>query len=128
MKKLILLSVLLFSQYSFSNCTVYAPVKDFNVAGYVINFDFTKMLNDKGYSEVYSENEANYLLTVEGIEQEGRFHKAQSVMTLSDFNQNVIATTTNSVTCFTMSCAVSDYAKSFRKAYQDLSKKLPTCR
>lgn len=55
---------------------MYVPVKEFNNSGYSIRFDFTKLFSDKNYTEVYSVEESDHQLLIEGVEREGNFHRA----------------------------------------------------
>ena len=103
-------------------CRVFVPVKIFDNSGYSIRFDFTKIFSEKGYTEVASSEEADHVLLVEGEEGMGNFHKAIAMIKMDDLLVE------ESVTCFTQYCGISDYAKSFNKAYKTLNKKLPVCR
>lgn len=119
-----LIAAILFSIAStaMANCRVFIPEKEFlHDSGYSIRFDFTKMLSDKHYAEVTSMDEANYILKLEGIEQETRIHRAVSRMEIGEIKVE------ESVACFTQYCGISDYAKSFNKSYKKLSKLLPAC-
>lgn len=122
MRFLLSIVVTLFSFSAIANCHVYAPEKEFNASGYPIMFDFTKMLEAKNYHEVYSPDQADFLLTIEGIEFEGpRFHRAEAIMKLGDYKVD------ESVVCLTQFCGVSDYGKAFSKAYKKLSALIPKC-
>jgi hypothetical protein len=105
-----------------ATCRVFVPVKIFDNSGYSIRFDFTKIFSEKGYVEVASGEEADHQLLIEGEEGTGNFHKAIAMIKMDDLLVK------ESVTCFTQYCGISDYAKSFNKAYNTLNKKLPTCR
>ena len=122
MRFLIIASILL-SQVALAvaNCQVYIPEKEFYNSGYVITFDFTKMLHDKNYTEVYSPEKADFVLNLEGIEQEGRFHHAVAVLEMGSYKVR------ESVTCYTQLCGVSDYGKAFNKSYKKLSALIPVC-
>ena len=122
--RLLIVATILFSMTSTSmaNCRVFIPEKEFlHDSGYSIRFDFTKMLSDKNYSEVLSSDEADYVLKLEGIEQETRIHRAVTRMEVGSIKVE------ESVACFTQYCGISDYAKSFNKSYKKLSKQLPAC-
>ena len=122
MRLVLLLASMLFSFSIMANCNVFIPEKEFNASGYPIIFDFTKLLESKNYLEVYSPEQADLWLTIEGVEFEGpRFHRAQAIMKLGDFKVD------ESVLCLTQFCGVSDYGKAFRKAYKKLSALIPQC-
>lgn len=104
-----------------ANCRVFVPVKEFDNSGYSIRFDFTKLFSEKGYSEVFSADEANHLLLIEGDESEGNFHKAIGMMKMNDLLVK------ESVTCFTQWCGISDFGKAFNKTYKSFAKKIPAC-
>jgi len=123
MRYMLLLASFFISFSVLANCNVYIPEKEFNASGYPIMFDFTKMLEAKNYQEVYSSEQADLWLTIEGIEFEGpRFHRAQAIMKLGDYKVD------ESVLCLTQFCGVSDYGKAFNKAYKKLSALIPICR
>jgi hypothetical protein len=119
-----MLALFLALQISAANaaCRVFVPVKIFDNSGYSIRFDFTKVFSEKGYTEVASSEEADHELLVEGEEGMGNFHKAIAMIKMDDLLVK------ESVTCFTQYCGISDYAKSFNKAYKTLNKKIPVCR
>ena len=121
--RLILIALVMLSQVveAQDNCQVFVPVKYFSNSGYGITFDFTKMFHDKNYSEVYSPDEADLELNLEGIEQEGRFHHAVAVMEMGHYKVQ------ESVICYTQFCGISDYGKAFNKAYKKLSQTIPAC-
>lgn len=119
--RLLIIALLLLSQVAHADCRVYAPTKVFYNSGYTITFDFYKMLNDKKYSEVYTSEEADFVLKVEGIEQEGRLHKAVAVLEMGPYKVQ------ESITCFTQLCGISDYGKAFSKSYKKLSALIPVC-
>jgi hypothetical protein len=122
MRFLIIVSILLLHiAQAVATCQVYVPEKEFYNSGYVITFDFTKMLNDKNYTEVYFSEDADYVLKLEGIEQEGRFHHAVAVLEMGNYKVR------ESVTCYTQLCGVSDYGKAFNKSYKKLAKLIPAC-
>ncbi|MBA2404096.1 MAG: hypothetical protein H0V66_04940 [Bdellovibrionales bacterium] len=122
MRWLIIASILLTQvTLAYANCQVFVPVKEFYNSGYVINFDFTKMLSEKNYKEVYSASEADFELKLEGIEQEGRLHKAVAILEMGAYKAQ------ESVTCYTQYCGVSDYGKAFSRSYKKLSKLIPAC-
>jgi len=122
MRSLIIASVLL-SQAALAqaSCRVFIPVKEFHNSGYTLNFDFTKMFHDKNYLEVSSAEEADLELKLQGIEQEGRFHRAVAVLEMGAFKAE------ESIVCYTQNCGISDYAKAFNKAYKKLSAIIPAC-
>ncbi len=121
MRFLVIITTLLQSAIAFAECRVYVPEKEFNNSGYTINFDFTKMLHDKNYLEVSSAEEAEYELKLQGIEQEGRFHRAVAVLEMGAYKAE------ESIVCFTQNCGISDYGKAFNKAYKKLSSIIPHC-
>ncbi len=122
MRFFLILISFLFSLTAIANCRVYIPEKEFNASGYPITFDFTKMLEAKNYHEVFSPEQADLLLSIEGIEFEGpRFHRAEAIMKLGDFKVD------ESVLCLTQFCGVSDYGKAFSKTYKKLSALIPKC-
>lgn len=122
MRILLVLSVfILQASYAAANCRVYVPVKEYNNSGYSIRFDFTKLFSDKNYTEVYSVEESDHQLLIEGVEREGNFHRAVALMKMGETQVN------ESVVCYTQYCAISDYGKSFSKAYKKFAKILPTC-
>lgn len=119
--RILVIAVLLLSQLAHADCRVYVPEKEFHNSGYTITFDFYKMLNDKKYSEVNTPEEADFVLKVEGIEQEGRLHKAVAVLEMGPYKA------LDSVTCFTQLCGISDYGKAFSKSYKKLAALIPVC-
>jgi len=84
-------------------------------------FDFTKMLEDKNYHEVYSPDVADFVIKIKGVEELGRLNKAVTTIELGSFAAQ------EPVTCFTQFCGISDFAKSFNKSYKKLSKILADC-
>jgi hypothetical protein len=122
MRFAIIVSSILFSLTALANCKVFIPEKEFNYYGYIINFDFTEMLSKKNYKEVYSAEESDLLLSLEGIEFEGRnFHRAKAILALGDYKVE------ESVLCLTQFCGLSDYGKAFSKSYRKLSALIPYC-
>lgn len=105
-----------------AQCRVHVPVKDFlHESGYSIYFDFAAIFDRKGYQEVEDASLADHVLLLEGMEIEGRFHRAQARFLFGDlevFTRRV---------CLTQYCGISDYAVAFRKAYRSLDKKIPPC-
>ena len=61
------------------------------------------------------------LSIIEGIEQEGRLHKALAVMEMGSYKAQ------DSVTCFTQLCGISDYGKAFSKVYKKMAALIPVC-
>lgn len=104
-----------------ASCQVYAPIKEFSNSGYTLYFDFTKMLEDKNYHEVYSPELADFIIQIKGVEVLGNLPKAVTSIELGSFKAE------QSVTCFTQFCAISDFAKSFTRSYKKLSELLPDC-
>lgn len=104
-----------------ASCQVFVPVKEFDNSGLSIRFDFTKLFSEKGYTEVYSNEEADYALVVEGSETESTFHKAIGVFQMGDLLVE------ESVTCYTQWCGISDFGKAFNRAYKKFSNKLKVC-
>lgn len=122
MKVLLILSMMLVSNLAFAQCKVFVPEHIFyHDSGYSINFDFYSLLHPRGYSEVESPETADHILRVEGLEVEGRLHKAQATLSIDDIKVTEVQT------CFTQFCGISDYAKAFNKAYKKFSKQLPAC-
>jgi hypothetical protein len=119
MKKIILISLFLFPIITFGNCKVYIPEKEYLHAGLTIRFDFTKMLQDKNYTEVFTPNEGHsWEIHVRGEEPtRNRFNYAEGSLILAniDGTEKVFK---GSVICFTQYCAISDFGKSFNKAYK----------
>lgn len=121
MKKILFLTVFLATNL-WANCGVYIPVKTYyHNAGYEITFNTDKLLGEKGYFEVNHPEDAQFVLLIKGEETEGTFHKAVTKMTLGSYEG------THSVTCFTQSCAVSDFIRSFNKSFKKLEKSLKRC-
>lgn len=119
---LILTIVLLMTSTAIADCRVFIPEKEFlHDSGYSIRFDFTKMLTDKKYTEVSSPEMADYILTLGGLEQESRIHRAVTRMEMGEVRVE------ESVACFTQNCGISDFAKSFNRSYKKLAKKLLDC-
>lgn len=122
MKVLLILSTMLLTNVAFARCKVFVPERIFHHdSGYSINFDFYSLLQPKGYSEVESPEAADLILKVEGLEVEGRLHKAQATLAMDTLSVTEVQT------CFTQFCGISDYAKAFNKAYKKFSKQLPAC-
>jgi hypothetical protein len=113
--------ILLLSLRVNASCQVYAPVKEFNNSGYTLYFDFTKMLENKNYYEVYSPELADFIIQIKGMEVPGYLPKAVTSIEMGSFKAG------QSVTCLTQFCAISDFAKSFSRAYKKLSQILPDC-
>lgn len=105
-----------------ASCRVFVPVKEYYNSGLTIRFEFTKLFSEKGYTEVFSSEEADHLLLIEGDESEGNFHKAIGMIKMDDLLVK------ESVTCFTQWCAISDFGKAFNKSYKSFAKKLPACK
>ncbi len=118
---LISLVVLLLSNQLEASCQVYAPVKEFSNSGHTLYFDFTKMLEDRNYHEVYSPELADFTIRIEGIEVLGQLPKAVTSIELGSFKAQ------QSVTCLTQFCGISDFAKAFTRSYKKLSNLLPDC-
>jgi hypothetical protein len=127
--KTILLIAILFPILAHSNCKVYIPEKEYLHAGLTIRFDFTKMLQDKNYTEVFSPNEEHsWEIHVKGEEPtRNHFNYAEGSLILVNEDGTEKAFK-GSVICFTQYCAISDFGKSFRKAYTQLAKTIPACR
>ena len=122
MRSLIIALVLLYqAPLVQANCRVFVPEKEFYNSGHVITFDFTKLLQDKNYVEVYSAGEADLELRLRGIEQDGRFHRAVAVLELGEYKAS------ESIVCYTQNCGISDYGKVFSKAYKRLTAIIPRC-
>jgi hypothetical protein len=108
-----------------SDCLVHIPEKVFYHHGYTINFDFDSLLKSKGFFET-TDRSAPGKLIMEGIEQEGRFHRA--VGRLEFFFKGESFKAEESVVCLTQLCALADYAKAFNKSYKKLSGIMPSCK
>lgn len=122
MRKYLMGFLLFFSVNAFSNCSVFIPEKKFyHESGYAINFDFTSLIESKGYSEVFSPEFASSVLTIKGVEIRGRFKKAEASISIDQL------TVTESVVCLTQMCSIFDFNKAFRKTYLKLEKSLPFC-
>lgn len=122
MKAILVLFAALILNAAHAGCNVYIPERVFyHDSGLTINFDFYALLKDKGYVEVGDATSANHTLKIEGRELMGRFRKAQGIISMGELRSEHITT------CLTVACGISDYAKSFQKAYRDFSKKLPGC-
>jgi hypothetical protein len=129
MKNLIFSILILFPLIAQSNCKVFVPEKEYVVAGLGIQFDFTKLLTDKNYTEVFSQNEDHsWEIHLKGEEPtRNHFNYAEGSLILVN-QDGTEKSFKGSVICFTQNCAISDYAKSFKKAYAQLAKALPLCR
>lgn len=122
MKVVLLLALALLSAHSQAGCKVFIPDPVFyHDSGYSINFDFYSLLKDKGYEEVNERSSADHVLQMEGVEVEGRLHKAEGNLSMGSLRVS------HRTTCFTQFCGISDYARSFQKTYREFSKKLPHC-
>jgi hypothetical protein len=122
MKILLILSMMIVTTFANANCNVFVPDRIFHHdSGYSINFDFYSLLESKGYREVDHAEDADHVLKIEGVELEGRFHKAQAGISMGTLK--ILETQT----CLTQFCGISDYAKAFNKAYRKFSKQLPAC-
>lgn len=105
-----------------AGCNVYIPEREFHHdSGYAITFNFHQLLTEKNYTEVDSAEAADYILKIEGVEVDGRFHKALSRMEMGSYKAE------ESVTCLTQYCGLADYARSFNKSYKKISKQIPHC-
>lgn len=127
--RLLLLSMsLMFTTHVMGNCKVFIPEKEFlHDSGYSIRFDFTELLSKKNYKETYIQEEANFEITLRGIERETpRFHHAVGFLEMSDGEGNLY-TVQESKLCFTQFCSISDYARAFNKSYKKLGKMIPSC-
>ena len=118
-----MLLALLFTIDANAACKVFVPVKEFIVAGYPIRFEFTSMFDRKGYTEVFTLDEADHVLKVEGIEDDS--HALHHAVAKLSFDRIQVV---EAKSCFTQFCGVSDYGKVFNKAYRQLSKELPACK
>ena len=122
MIRILFLFAFLVSTQSFAKCRIYIPVKSFNHEGYTVFFDFNDLLTKKNYTEVFSPDEADDVIMVNGVEIEGpRFHHAKSIIEMVDLKIE------DSVTCLTQICSIRDFGKAFRKSYKKLSDQLPHC-
>ncbi len=122
--RLLIVAALYLSQVSFAqaNCNVYIPEREFHHdSGFSLNFNFQQLLGDKGYVEVATAEEEDHILKIEGVEVDGRFHKALARMEMGPWKAE------ETVTCLTQYCGLSDYARSFNKAYKKISKQIPRC-
>jgi hypothetical protein len=128
MKTLISLCLILFPLISHSNCKVFIPEKVFLHAGLEINFDFSKILKDKNYYEVLTNNEGHdYEVHIQGIEPDrNHFHFAETLITFLDSQRDLVKAG-GSVRCFTQNCGVGDFAKSFNKSMKSFAKNIPPC-
>jgi len=122
MKKLILVTIVsLFVSNLWARCNVYIPVTSFDHSGYSLTFNFDKLLLSKGYTQVDRAEEADFALFIEGVETEGRFHKAVTKMIMGSYEGS------HSITCLTQYCGISDFARSFNKSFKKLDKKIKKC-
>ncbi len=111
-----------FASSAQAQCRVHVPVKDYlHDSGYSIYFDFSAIFDRKGYQEVEDASLADHVLFLEGMEIEGRFHRAQARFLFGD-----LEVSTRRV-CLTQYCGISDFAGAFRKAYRSLENKIPLC-
>jgi hypothetical protein len=127
--KTLLITMLFLPMLAKANCKVYIPVKEYLHAGLTIQFDFTKMLTDKNYTEVFTPYEGHsWEVHVKGEEpSRNRFNYAEGLLSLvHGHGPEIIGK--GSVICFTQYCAISDFGKSFRKAYAQLVKAMSICR
>ncbi len=105
-----------------AGCRVFVPEKEFlHDSGYSIRFDFSSVLNSKKYEEVYDPSLADFVLSISGSEIEGRLHRAEARIKMGDLEVS------KRRLCLTQFCGISDYAKSFSKAYREFSRSLPVC-
>jgi len=128
--KQILSLILLISSFSiWANCNVYIAATGYHHdSGNVIQFNFDPMFFKKGYTVVGEIEEADFVLDANGDQIQGRyFAHAQTEMILSDVRGEELIRVENSKRCYTTSCAVSDFVKSFNKSYKEMSKKLQGC-
>jgi hypothetical protein len=110
------------SSLSIAACNVYVPKKEFfHDSGYSISFDFYAIFEAKGYREVDGVESADQILTFEGSDLPGRFRKAQAIIEMGEIRSEF------KVTCLMQLCSIRDFAKSFQRAYQDFSQKVPHC-
>lgn len=129
MKTILTTVLILFPLFASADCKVYVPEKEYLHAGLTIQFDFTKMLTDKNYTEVFSPDEAHsWEIHLKGEEPtRNHFNYAEgSLIFVSE--DGTEKTFKGSVICFTQNCAISDFGKSFRKAYTQMAKTMPLCR
>ena len=123
--KLFILSIfasLVLAESGHADCLVHVPVKEYlHSSGYSIRFDFTPILEKKGYFEVEDPSRADLVLLLEGNELEGRIHQAEARLEMGGVQVS------RKRYCFTQFCGVSDYAQAFRKAYRALDRELPVC-
>lgn len=129
MKKILSLVFFISSFSVWANCNVYIAADGYHHdSGNVIQFNFDPMFFKKGYNLVPTPEKADFILNAEGEQVQGRyFAHARTVMTFSTQEKEVLAVE-NSLRCYTTSCAVSDFVKSFNRSYADMGKKLPKCR
>jgi hypothetical protein len=108
-------------------CQVYIPEKEFNHYGYVIRFDFGDFLSKRSMMEVPTEQEADFLILIEGVERAERyFHYADGVIRVQD-KSGAVMEVRESLRCLTQLCGIRDYGKAFQKAYLKLDKTYPKC-
>lgn len=124
----ILLLLLLFPVLAQSNCKVYIPEKVFLHAGLEINFDFSKILKDKQYVEVFNSDQNHFFeIHINGQEPErGHFHFADTQVNFLTSNVYLVKAGA-SVRCPTQYCSVGDFSKSFNRAMRVLAKNLVPC-
>lgn len=116
------LSIFFITDASWASCRVYIPNKLFSHAGYSIQFDFTEVLQKKGYTEVTRSPEADHTLDLEGTERIGRrFHFAEAQISMSGIRGSF------EKVCITQLCGIQDFARSFLKAYRQFDRNLPRC-
>ena len=118
----IIFATLIFPLTGHAACLVHVPVKEFlHSSGFTIRFDFTSILEKKGYIEVDDPSRADQILLLEGNEIEGSIHQAEGRLVMGGHEVS------RKRYCFTQFCGVSDYAQAFRKAYRALDRELPVC-
>jgi hypothetical protein len=129
MKNLILIALMLFPILSFATCKVFIPEKEYLHAGLTIRFDFTKLLQAKNYTEVLSPHEGHsWEIHIKGEEPTRNYFnyaEASFILVNEDGNEKSFM---KSVICLTQSCAISDFGKSFNKAYKLMNKTASSCR
>lgn len=129
MKKILSLLIFVSSFSAWGGCNVFLAATGYHHdSGNVIQFNFDPMLFKKGYNLVDSPEEADFILDTDGEQVQGRiFAHAQTEMTFSNHEKELLRVE-NSIRCYTTSCAVSDFVKSFNRSYKEMGKKLPNCK
>jgi hypothetical protein len=128
MKTFLALSLLSTLTVQASDCSVYVANEGYNYGGWVIQMDFTPMLQAKNYQR--SDDPAAAYSVVWDVQMVQRKHFEFAEVTYSlvdDKNHKNVVDVKKSKRCYTTNCAVSDVRSVLNAGMRELKNKLPAC-